>query len=206
MNRNLTAIILVIIGVGVYFMVTRSMMADANLVKVKNDQLALALNNAEEIIKSREAVVAQYTSISKEDRDKLDKMIPSAVDNIRLVIDLNNLAKSNQLSLTDVKASIPSNSNKGFGSSGVKSSSSLPPPPTPGMSQGFAPSQYLTEPILDKVNITFKTTATYQQFIDFLQDIEMNLRIMDLSKLSIKVSDADTYDFDVEFQTYWLRQ
>lgn len=193
MNKNLTATILIIIGIGIYFTVTRAMIADAEVVKAKNDQLISALNNAGEIIKARNDVTLKYNSIPEKDRIKLDKMIPSAVDNIRLVIDLNNIALRNHFAIADVKASVP---NKG--KQGAAAPSGMPAP--------IALSSYVSEPILDKVDISFKATATYQQFIDFLQDIEVSLRVMDLTSLKLRANDTGTYDFDVTFQTYWLRQ
>lgn len=206
MNRNFTAAILIIIGLGIYFTITRSMVVDAESVKAKNNELLSALNNADEIIKARNDVTKKYTSIPERDRNKLDKMIPSAVDNIRLVIDLNNLALQNHFSLSDVKASVQSNSSgaRSFASqSGGQGS--LPPPPA-GPAGSLAISQYVADPILDTVTVSFKATAGYQEFIDFLKDIEMDLRIMDLSHISFKANDTGSYDFTVEFQTYWLRQ
>ncbi len=208
MNRNLTATLLIIIGLGIYFTITRSMVADAQAVKTKNNELASALNNADEIIKSRNDVTKKYASIPERDRIKLDKMIPSAVDNIRLAIDLNNLALQNHFALSNVKASVPSNSSsaQAFGSQAGRAQGSLPPPPAPGPGGNLAMSQYVADPILDTVTVSFNATAAYQEFIDFLEDIEMNLRIMDLTHLSVKANDTGSYDFNVEFQTYWLRQ
>src|SRR3989344_4755554 len=60
---------------------------------------------------------------------------------------------------------------------------------------------------LDTVNISFSVMAPYQQFINLLRDLEANLRIMDVTHLSVSAgTNPNLYDFSVELQTYWLRQ
>ncbi len=43
------------------------------------------------------------------------------------------------------------------------------------------------------------------QFISLLQDLEANLRVMDVTHLSLTANDSGTYDWSVELKTYWLR-
>lgn len=192
MNRNLLATILIVAAIGIYFTVTKSMVADAQKIKADNAQLVAALDSADQIIKARTDVTQQYNQISSDNRTKLDKMIPSAVDNIRLVIDLNNLALQNHFALSDIKASVPSSAN------------------SPGRAAAAAGASAMAgtvgEPVLDKVQVTFSAVTTYDQFLHFMQDLEANLRIMDLSHISISATDDGLYSFSAQFQTYWLRQ
>lgn len=192
MNRNLTATILIIAAIGIYFTITKSMVADAQKVKTDNEKLTMALDSADQIIKARNDVTQQYQQISVDNRTRLDKMIPSAVDNIRLVIDLNNLALQNHFALSDVKAGVPSSSNSPGNSANAAGAASF----------GGA----LGEPILDKVQVSFAAVTTYDQFIDFMQAIEANLRIMDLSHLTVSANADGTYNFSAQYLTYWLRQ
>jgi hypothetical protein len=62
-------------------------------------------------------------------------------------------------------------------------------------------------PILDTVTVSFSVSAPYQQFIDLLRDLEANLRIMDVTHLTVTAGTVPgSYDFGVELKTYWLRQ
>ncbi len=203
MNKNIIATILIIIAAGLYFTVAKPMIDDAGMVKTANNNLTSALNNADVIIKSRETVTKQYISISEADRAKLDKMIPSAVDNIRLVIDLNNLALQNHFTLSDVKATVPSNSSQSFGGRGRPGESAAP---TPALNGGQSMAQNVSEPVLDKVQVSFSAEANYEQFISFLKTLQSDLRIMDMTHLSVRAQDSGTYMFQAQFQTYWLRQ
>lgn len=209
MNRNLLATILIVAAIGIYFTITKGMIADVQSVKAQNDQYAAALDSADQIIKTRESITASYNSISPDNRTRLDKMIPSAVDNIRLVIDLNNLALQHHFALSDVKASVPSNSSapgsrpqtaQATGASLVAAAGAIP------SIDSMSGTQNIAEPVLDKVQVSFTAQTTYDQFISFLQDLEADLRVMDLTHLSVAVNEDGTYAFQAQFQTYWLRQ
>lgn len=197
MNRNLTATILIALAIGVYFTLTSGMIDDAMAVKKVNDQFASALDNAAQLVSVRDELIAKYKNISAEDRDRLDKMIPGSVDNIRLIIDLTNRALLHGFTAQGIKASVPSGLGQGFAAKTPGATGPVNLSATPGM---------VSEPTLDKVNVSFSVTAGYDQFLAFLKDLEADLRIMDLTSLKISANTAGTYDFDVQLQTYWLRQ
>lgn len=202
MNRNITAVILIVIALGIYFTYTQGLINQAEAIKSVNDQYASAIANAEQLIKVRDQVLQAYNNISPTDRANLDKMIPSTVDNIRLIIDLNSVALRHGFSLKDITAAAASDDS---------TSAPAPAPAAPAASTGGAPAAgsslpTLSTPTLDTVNVSFSVTAPYNQFISFLQDLEASLRIMDLTSLTLTGSDTGTYTFQVGLTTYWLRQ
>jgi hypothetical protein len=186
MNRNTTALILIILSIALYVTYTHGLWLDAQNIKAVNDQYTSAIDNAQKLISVRDKVLKEYSNISADDRDKLDKMIPNTVDNIRLIIDLNNAALQHGLSLKNVTAT-------------TKDSSSNT---TPSSSQTGG----ISIPKLDTVAVSFSVSAPYQQFIGFLQALEANLRIMDVTHLTVSANDTGNYDFSVQLNTYWLRQ
>lgn len=192
MNRNATATILIVLAIGIYFTVTKTFIADAKAVKEVNDQYTSAIENAEKLIKVREEVLDAYNKLSAEDREKLTKMVPSTVDNIRLVIDLNSIGIKHGLALKNVQANVEESKSENTPNSGPRVARSQ---------DGL-----IATPTLDVVNVSFSVTAPYLEFISLLQDLEANLRIMDISKLSVVVTDTGLYDFTVELKTYWLKQ
>lgn len=190
MNRNVTSLILIIVGIGIYFTVTSSMLADAKAVKATNDRYAVALESAAHLVSLRDDIQRQYNAISPADRDRLDKIVPSSVDNIRLIIDVNSVAVKHGFSLSDIKAVASSNGSK----------------TVPSTAPGVAAASPISVPTLDTVSLSFSATASYNQFVSFLQDLETSLRIMDMSHLTITAADTDSYKYDVTLQTYWVRQ
>ena len=192
MNRNLTATILIILSGALYFTYTSGEWNNALAVKAVNDQYSTAISSAQQLISVRDTVLKEYNNISADDRANLDKMLPNTVDNIRLVIDLNNVALQHGFSLKNVTAS-------------AKDSTSNSTVPSGGFS-GTSGSGSITVPTLDTVAVSFSVSAPYQQFISFMQDLEANLRIMDITHLTVTANDTGTYDFSVQLNTYWLRQ
>lgn len=204
MNRNITATILIVLAVGIYATYTRGVWNDAVAVKTVNDQYATAVNSAEELVSVRDQVLKSYNDISASDRGRLDEMIPNTEDNIRLIIDLNSVALQHNFSLKNITAADNSGS---AGSGNTPASGSSPAPsPLPIAGAASAPKLSITAPSLGVVTVSFSVTAPYQQFISFMQDLEANLRIMDITHLTVSANDTGTYDFSVQLNTYWLRQ
>jgi Tfp pilus assembly protein PilO len=197
MNRNITATILIILAVAIYFTYTKGVWDNAVQAKAVNDQYASAIDSAQRLIAKRDQVLKSYNAISADDRTKLDKMIPNTVDNIRLIIDLNNVALQNGLSLKNISAGAKTATDSG----GVQSQSAQ----SSARSFGARPDS-ISIPTLDTVTVSFDVSANYQQFISFMQALEANLRIMDVTHLSVAANDTGTYDFSVQLNTYWLRQ
>lgn len=184
MNKNVTALILIVIALGTYFTVTKGVINDAKAIKDTNDQYSTAIKKSDQLIKDRDEVLRRYNSISQEDRDRLDKIIPSGVDNIRLMIDMNALAVKDGVALKGVAASTISTD----------------------VDQNSPQANSGTGPVLSKIKIGMNVTASYRQLINFLKDIESNLRVMDVSKMTLRSSDTGVYDLNLEVITYWLKQ
>lgn len=208
MNKNIIATILVVLAIGIYVTFTQEKIAEVNTIRGVNAQYVQAIQNADNLVKVRDQVLRDFSAISVDDRSRLDKMIPNTTDNIRLVIDLNSVARRRGVTLRSIKASAvgtvkntqPNVAIVPVGASGANIPN-LSSEGTDMISTGNIPT-----PTLDIVNISFSVTAPYEQFIEFMRDLEANLRIMDMSHLTIAVSDTGTYDFGVQLSTYWLRQ
>jgi Tfp pilus assembly protein PilO len=199
MNKNITATILIVLAVGVYFTFTQAKWDEVNAVRAVNDQYSQAIQNSDNLIKVRDKVLKDYNSLSVSDRDRLNKMVPNTTDNIRLIIDLSGVAGRRGLSLRNVQAAA-AGALSGQGSQKAVQTSPSPPP------VNNAVSNSLSGPVLDTVKVSFSVSAPYRQFIQFLRDLEADLRIMDLTHLTVAANDTGTYDFSVELATYWLRQ
>jgi Tfp pilus assembly protein PilO len=186
MNRSLTATVLIVVAIGLYFTITKGVLAEANIVRDSNKEYITAIQNAKDLISLRDKVLADYNKLTPEDREKLDKIVPQNVDNIRLVIDLNSIALRHGFVLKGINASASSDS----------SSQNQQNNPGQNGSQG---------PKLNTVSVSFSLSAPYQQFISFLQDLESSLRILDVSNLSVTAGENGIYDWRIELKTYWLR-
>jgi hypothetical protein len=123
-------------------------------------------------------LVAKKNKISDADQARLEKLLPSNIDNIRLIIEISQIAQARNLvakniSVSDTNAAADSigSSNSGYGTLSMK----------------------------------FTVNASYNNFISLLQDLENNLRLVDITDISFSSTDNGFYDFNVTLNTYWLK-
>jgi hypothetical protein len=190
MNRNITALILIVLGVGIYFTFTQGQIDVAREILAKNSQYVSAINNAKQLVSVRDKVNSDYSKLGDDDRMRLNKMLPSSADNIHLIVDLNGIAEKHGLILKNIKAEAVN--------------------PTQQVNTTFAQNDQVSPsiiaPTLSTVRVTFDVSAPYLQFISLMNDLESSLRILDLTRLSVRANDVGVYEYSVELKTYWLRQ
>ncbi len=168
-----------------------------------------ALNNAKSLEEERDKLTKKYNAIDPDSLDKLQKLLPDNVDNIRLVLEIEKLAIPYGMRLKDVKYDSTQSNNS--------TSTSTPPTSTTGSSSSDVISDKSTARGDNKQygtwNLEFSTEGSYSNFISFVKDIESNLRIVDISSIAFssdtdtlgKTKTPDSYKYDFKIKTYWLK-
>ena len=201
MNRKATAIILIVLAIGIYFTFTSGKIDELKAIALVNSEYEQAIDNAGRLIKVRDDVLKAYNEISDINKDRLNKIVPDNVDNVRLIIDVkDDIAARHGLFLKNIKTTSPNLQQQ----TGVISSSA--PSPSKNSTANREVVEVGPSAKYGIVTLSFVVTTNYQTFIEFLTDLESSLRIMDISKLTVAINDNGTYDFGVEIKTYWLKQ
>jgi Tfp pilus assembly protein PilO len=195
MNRNVTALILIVLGIGIYFTFTQAKIDELKAIQAVNDQYTKAMTNANNLIKIRDRLLKDFNAIKPVDIGyKLNKLLPDNVDNVRLIIDVkDDIARNHGLVLKNIKTDSPDSQKKDAR--------------TNQETQINTPEQ-IQQPTekYGTVTMSFSVLSSYQTFIDFLKDLESSLRLIDISKITISKSDTpNVYEFGVEIKTYWLK-
>lgn len=146
-------------------------------------KLEEANNKATELRIKRDKLTLQRNQITPQELEKLVKFLPDGVENVRLIIDIQNIAT--EVLSQDIK-----------GAKVIGSPSKTPAGQTAAGSDG---KKYGT------LALNFSVTTTYDKFIEFLQSLEQNLRLVDVSDISFAAADDDKYNFNLTLQTYWLK-
>lgn len=200
MNRNVIATILIVLAIGIYFTFTRAKITELQNIRAVNAQYQKAIDDSDRLIKLRDATLATYNSLSDTDKDRLNKIVPNNVDNVRLVIDVkDDIAAHHGLVLKNIKTSSPDTQQQTGGTIATNVSTAMPG------DTSVVPNTNNTVNKYGIVTLSFDVSTNYQTFLDFLKDLESSLRIMDISKLTVKANETGTYDFSVEVKTYWLK-
>lgn len=182
MNRIIVPAILVIAGIGLFVAYTNPTYQRTKALESQRAAYDDALTKSQQLRSERDKLLSKRNTFPADGIQKLERMVPDNVDNIRLIIDINNIAARHGLSLKNVAL-------------GTVSDSSTPRSALAAGASGDA---------LGSVDLGFGLAASYDDFLAFLLDLEHSLRIVDVEKISFRTGTSNLYDFTVSIRTYWL--
>src|SRR3989344_5140328 len=143
----------------------------------------VALANVRKAESIRDELVDKRNSFKAEDLERLKKFLPDNIDNIRLLLEINAIASAYD---TELKGIV-------IGQVDEKQATS-----------GSTAPRFDDNP-LGSLTLRFAVTLNYEDFVEFLKDIEHSLRLSDITSVGFVTSDAggpNTYT--VSLRTYWL--
>ncbi len=192
MTRFILPIIFIGISIGGFFMFTNPIYQELPVLRAELDSYNEALNNSKALENERDKLTSKFNSISKEDLEKLEKLLPDNIDNIRLILEIEKIASPYGMALKDVKynAEEPVEANAKQAGSGGKLE---------------------TNKDYKVLNMEFSVSGPYNNFINFTKDLESNLRIVDISSISFssevdsKTNPGGSYKYNFKIKTYWLK-
>ena len=176
--RLFIPIILIVAAIGLFVVYTNPTYQKTKVLTEQVTAYNNALDKSQELRSVRDKLLSKRNTFSSDDVQKLHEMLPNNVDNIRLIIDINNIASRHGLTLSGVN----------IGTIGGSSKNSLAAGNTAGT--------------VGNVDIGFGVTTSYEGMLSFLQDLEHSLRLVDVEKLTFGAGNSSTYGFGI--RTYWL--
>lgn len=194
-------LILLAISVGLFFTYTQKTYGDIQALQVKESSYNDALTNANELETVRDQLLEKYNMFAPGTLDRLSKLLPDNVDNIKLILEINDVAVRYGMSLKNVK----------FDSAAASTSSAKQIE----QSNSKIAEKNKEYGIFD---VEFSTEGTYPNFVAFIEDIEKSLRIVDVNSITFSSPEnsgsfggatpskpADLYKYDFKISTYWLK-
>ncbi len=163
----------------------------------------IALSNSTELQKTRDSLLEIYKNVKKEDKDRLTHLLPSTINNIGLILEIEKIANLHGMPMGNIKFDTKSleNPSATTGDNIVVAENN----PAADLSYGIFPLQIEIE-------------GRYETFIAFLKDLELNLRLVDVKAISFKVpttavavsggadtTDPNVYSYTLKVDTYWLK-
>jgi Tfp pilus assembly protein PilO len=190
MGKTLFSFFGLMVALGIFFFYTKPVYDGAQMQREEIAKYDAALSKAQELQQLKDTLLQRYNEFSPEDRDKLQKLLPDHVDNVRLILDLDNIASRRGMALQNVVVSTP-----GSGQTTQTAVGTI----------GSSRQKYET------LTTRFSTQGTYSQFQQLISDLEASLRIMDMVNLKV-TSNPDSarlsepfYSYEVTLRTYWLK-
>jgi len=178
--RTIMTILFLGLSVYMFFGPVRSGLADTKPLQARQASLEDALGKAADISKRRDELVLQFNRFSDEDKAKLEKLVPENVDNVRLIIDINNIASKFGMAVKNISlvASDDKNTSATLGPSGNEYTSLL---------------------------LSFSVSGSYDALREFLINLEKSLRLADVENVSFTPGALGIYTYSISLRTYWLK-
>lgn len=175
-----------------FFMYTQPTYDQVKAANAQISQYNEALNKAAELQQLKQSLLSKYNTFNPNDIERLQKLLPDHVDNVRLILDIDSVAGRRAMAIQNVVVSSSQTAKSSQTAIGTVSSSKQ---------------KY------DSLTVKFTTQGTYDNFRGFLDDIQKSLRIVDLTSLSITRTNegaagstaAPLYNYEVTMRTYWLK-
>lgn len=143
------------------------------------------------LVQRRDALIQEINAISKAERDTIDKAIPVGAKAAEFMVDLEAITKKRGLALKRIDLA---------GTIEVQAKGNTPGQPITSRTPTTAPDQ---EAILE-FPIGLSVSGSYESFKGFLQDLEKNLRIIDVQDIAfISPPKGEIFDFTLRIKTYF---
>jgi len=177
--KNLIPLFFILVSIGVFVFFVDPQYKQIKEVNKTIEENKKLIDVAQELRKERDTLKDKYNNIGESDRAKLQKILPDTVDNVRLILDINNIAKDFGIAITNI--GVQENSQKD------------------GKLTDNSGGDYGT------IGITFSVSAQYDVFKLFMQKLENSMRLVDIQSFSVSANDGLFYSFNVSMNTYWLK-
>lgn len=178
--RTLLPVLFVLIAAGIFFGFIDPSYDRIRELRAEEAQFDQALNRSKELQQVRDQLLSRYNTFAQSDLERLEKMLPDNVDNVRLVLDFDSIAARYGMRLRNIALEVDeSRADRG--------------------QVGADDADY------QSVVLSFSVTGDYNAFRGFLEDLEQSLRLVDVTSVTFSASPTGSYDYSVGVKTYWLK-
>jgi hypothetical protein len=202
--KSIVSIILIIASISFFVFFTKPKWTELKQNRAEVQNLNIAQENAKKLKAKIDSLLSIKNSISPADMEKIQKMIPNNVENVKLIIDFDNILQA--MVIENGTENIYKNlNNDNLGKVSIEN---------PKISQSDLSVNGNFDPTtLGVADFKFNVSLTYRDFISFLTRIENSTRIFDINSISFSTPQTRVlsnpndivYDFSVDLKTYWLK-
>lgn len=186
MNNRILPALALIIAIGIFFAYVNpawtGSIAAAKASIASDDQ---ALATAQQFAAQQNQLATARDAIDPANQKALSTFLPSSVDNVGLILDMNALASRSGLSIANVDVVTDASGSATAQNAGALTANAVSP--------------------VGSVNLSLSATGTFTALRTFLVGIEKSARLLDVHDLVVKGSDTGVYTYQMTLSLYWLR-
>ncbi len=180
MNNIFISLLLIIISVGTFLTYINPQYQDIKELKAQAADYENKMKNVSSIRSKRNDLATKKAELEKDNSlTRLNKFLPDHINNIDLIVDIDRIAKENNIRLSDIVLS--------------KNDSEV----APGEIKTLSDLKY------SSARVSFNFDGSYSSIKNFIADIRRSLRLMDIVSLTInKNGDVDNFNVSMTIRTY----
>lgn len=187
MMRSLTPILSLIVSVVLFVFFVQPRYVEVQHIRAEIDKHIKAVATYNEFKNKLASKLDIKTSRTAAQNEQLDKLVPEKVDDTKLLVDLETLSQSHNLLFGNIDVS--------KSDIGLKQSSN---------NSGNTGAVNLESNNLSTVDISFDVIGTYDQFKQFILDLERSNTLFEVVELSFDSSDTPYQQFSLTVRVYTL--
>jgi len=178
----LLPIICVVISILIVVVVVNPSLNKLKMVQQQLVELRQSEKRVNELMSIYDNLRTTYQQISVQDRQVLEKALPSNVNNVRLILELERIAELRGLGFKDVDVVLKTDPGSGTAGASTKQ--------------------------LRKVQAKITLVGDYKAFVQYMGDLEKSLRILTIRSVDFRTIRAEKkptqFEYDLVLETYWF--
>src|SRR3989338_2171480 len=181
MFKTLISLFLIAGAAVIFFTESKNYFPEIKVLRKQVSSYNETINTAKKVRSSIDKTLGEYNAISQENVDRINKMVPSGAESMKLVIQIDDMMRKNGLTLTSIESKDVVDKKSALG---VSKNGSLS-----------------AEPAF----LSMKAQGSYESFHSFVEKLEKSLRLMDVNSVKISPVGQDDYLFSIEAVSYWRK-
>lgn len=152
------------------------------ILQTNRESYITAITSAQNLESKRTELENKYNSVTDDDRQRLENLLPNNVDNIKLLLELEIIAKRNGIIIESPQvAGVVANTNVAPLGQNLRGTNMQPSPDGTNLPYGT-------------FDLNFKVRANYENIKTLVSDLEKNLRLIEPISISITVPEVNLAD------------
>lgn len=161
----------------IFFTESKNYFPEIKILRKQVSSYNETINTAKKVRSSIDKTLGEYNAISQENVDRINKMVPSGAESMKLVVQIDDMMRQNGLNLVSIDSRDVINKSAPKG--GGKTAESL--------------------------LLSMKAQGPYESFYSFIKKLEKSLRLIDVNSVKISPIGQDDFFFSIEAVSYWRK-
>jgi Tfp pilus assembly protein PilO len=184
MIRTITPLFSIIAALLIFFFFSKPMFQEIEAVQAEAVQFEQAAARASELNAELSNKLNQKRSYPAEALERLDVLVPSSIDVVHILSDLNEMAKTNNMLFGNVTVAEVDDE--------------------PGNIQEVQMPSEVTYDDLVTTDLSFSLIGTYEQFKAFLNAVESSLVMLEVITIEFKTGEGNLQQYDLTARVFAL--